>query len=1815
MRRKLSRLRDSLLTFWFDPDLREPRSDGSLQLGAWVPLPTTIDADARVATTTVDHFSAFQLGNGLSASAAFIPSLQGWQVSAFTGGASYSYALDVPAGPGGLKPNLVLSYSSNADDGPSGARKKAQASWVGRGWSLDPGGAISRNKNGCCETWDHFTLSAMGRTFDVVRGNHVNGAGSDATGNTNDLSQWNWHIADEAFWRIRAGSNNTWTAWAPDGVRYEFTQALVWGWRNPDRYETYKWLLREVVDPSGNRISFSYHVDALTPYGTTIHPTYRLSEIRWGYDGATPGTGTARHRLAFVAESRWAAPTEDVDKQWEFGSDQIYTNPADPNAPNAGAGAPHEAYRLKQVVLYSTPPGQSEQPAARWDLSYAASGSSVRSDAVDGQRMLTLSSIARGGYTPATTSWGFLPATTFTYGLSRGTTSPTPPTPGWNRLLTAENGYGGRVRFTYGHIWSTAGHGGEALPAGEGYYESSPYAYRFRVLQQLQEDTAGQAYSSAVLTTYSYTSPALNTRGQAATVWYAQHTPPGQTGDSRIYLARPEKSEFRGHESVIVQVYDGATTAAPLLQRRQSWFYQGKQFPSGCTPQLLTGSGGYQYVNTSDPCYQTMVRHEAWKGRAFKEELQSSSGAALQRTEYTYSRVELPFYNSSLTTSYRRAGLWRAFNYVSAVDETALEGANASTKRTEYFHAASGACDWNAALDSYGRQTCVRELERGNLIRQSVHAYGSFVDATRYIVDRNIASTVLNSASQYVGHSQRFYDGNNQNLGSVGSRGLLTREIAVWNLNNRTLAQLVNQQLDGRDSSYGYDSWGNRTTSSSYAGGGWVKWTGSLWQASSLGNGTAARTTTTAYHTTFRGLPISVTNPLNHTESASYDFRLGTLTSVTDANNRTTSASYDSFGRMLTLVRPGDSATYPTVEALYYDTQRPMRYVVKQREVAGQGGYRPTSHYYDGLGRQIQTKVESLDPGAQSIVTDVRYDGLGQVTRQSRPRYVTEASSTTFWAYTPTPGSGLAWTTTSYDPLGRVSSVTDPDGDVTAHRYGVLSDGLRWHDVTDPRRHRTQERFDAMGRRVQLYEITGNCATDGMWGYSCGGTFLTSWAPGIPTNYTYNSLDLLIQVSDAKGNNTWLSYDSLGRKTGMSEPNMGSWLYAYDANGNLTSQTDAKSQTISFGYDTLGRLTSKTAPNWANYYGYDQALGDGKGRRTSMSAWLNGQRHAYQDWYYDSRGRIDATWIEVSGVGQAFYSSYDSADRLRTLVYPQGETLTYSYDAAWRQTAVCSSGTSITGCYATGATYTAENQPAGLQTGNSAVTSWGYDGSGRLTSLRVGSASSSGAFFNRSYEYDAADNLTKITNQGNGQQQTFTYDHRDRLLSWVMPGVNQAYSYDTIGNLVSKAGVSYSYGSAGNGTGSGPHQARVINGQSYSYDANGNLTSGGGRSYSWNVENLPTSISVGGTTESYRYNADGQRVSRVVGSQTTVYLGESWEEDVVGGQARSHVLLNGVPVAVVTWSGTTAQSIVYLHQDHLGSISVATSAANGSPVLLNAQEFDPWGAVRSGGISQTRRNYTGQQRDGTGLLYYNARYYDPAIGRFISADTIVPGSNPLTVWPSDSVAGAAWSTRGSGPANPQDLNRYTYVHNNPVRHTDPTGHCIGPVIIACGAAAAAGFVEVVVTAVVGAGVVTGAAAAGAYAGEVYAAAEANPDAVGSVGGAEGLPTESGVDYGPASSAPNSINLKRQLASEEQLAEEGTVMAGGDHQTPFRGADRAAKDYGGKPEDWTKKTSGSYRVPDGSGRTQETHWIENRVTGQREEVKTKLQRPNSAPVRQ
>ncbi len=181
----------------------------------------------------------------------------------------------------------------------------------------------------------------------------------------------------------------------------------------------------------------------------------------------------------------------------------------------------------------------------------------------------------------------------------------------------------------------------------------------------------------------------------------------------------------------------------------------------------------------------------------------------------------------------------------------------------------------------------------------------------------------------------------------------------------------------------------------------------------------------------------------------------------------------------------------------------------------------------------------------------------------------------------------------------------------------------------------------------------------------------------------------------------------------------------------------------------------------------------------------------------------------------------------------------------------------------------------------------------------------------------------------------------------------------------------------------------------------------------WDTENRLTSVTNSGVTETYGYAADGERITRTTGGVTTVYLGGLWEETSAGA-VKQYYAFNGTVVVV----RDSSAGVSYLHGDHLGSVSATTGAQPGP------QTYGPWGNVTSGGSSATARTYTGQYLDSaSGLLYYHARYYDATLARFISADTVVPGQSDK-----------------AGTANPQALNRYLYVTNNPLTYTDPSGH-------------------------------------------------------------------------------------------------------------------------------------------------------------------------------
>ena len=146
---------------------------------------------------------------------------------------------------------------------------------------------------------------------------------------------------------------------------------------------------------------------------------------------------------------------------------------------------------------------------------------------------------------------------------------------------------------------------------------------------------------------------------------------------------------------------------------------------------------------------------------------------------------------------------------------------------------------------------------------------------------------------------------------------------------------------------------------------------------------------------------------------------------------------------------------------------------------------------------------------------------------------------------------------------------------------------------------------------------------------------------------------------------------------------------------------------------------------------------------------------------------------------------------------------------------------------------------------------------------------------------------------------------------------------------------------------------------------------------------------------------------------------------------------------------------------------------------------------------------------------------------------MVPGSNPLTTWPSDAVASGAWGTSGNGPANPQELNRYSYALNNPLKYTDPTGHCADPVTATMCAVGGAALIELLLT------VAPGAAVYGV--GQVALASDVPDETVSSVGGAEGLPTGDTVPADLHVFPQGGGRLRQREGKEYEVDDDGMVV--------------------------------------------------------------------------
>jgi RHS repeat-associated protein len=451
-------------------------------------------------------------------------------------------------------------------------------------------------------------------------------------------------------------------------------------------------------------------------------------------------------------------------------------------------------------------------------------------------------------------------------------------------------------------------------------------------------------------------------------------------------------------------------------------------------------------------------------------------------------------------------------------------------------------------------------------------------------------------------------------------------------------------------------------------------------------------------------------------------------------------------------------------------------------------------------------------------------------------------------------------------------------------------------------------------------------------------------------------------------------FDANGNVAAILLPHGNGVTNTYNSRDQRLMRTDALGQVEKWTYDTLDRVKTYTdRRNRVTTYDYD-ALG----RSTTTTFPSTGGTITAS---YDAGNRLTSLADSLSGT---LGWTYDSFDQVSAANSPQG-TINYTYDAVGRRT--------------------------GMQAAAQTEVQYGYDNADRLTGITQGTEAVT-------FAYDNANRLTTQT-LPNQVQTVYTYNNADQVtgMAWGKAGQTAlgslGYGYDSSGQLVAQTGTHAPQAlpqASTNNTFDDNNRQTKANNVAQVYDLNGNLTSDGSRTYVWDDRDRLSQIKQGTTViASFSYDALGRRTARTEGGTSTSYLydGLNAVQEIQGSAVNP--ILTGLGVDQ-RYARNDNGGRTYLLTDMLGSTRVLTNAAGAA---LQRYDYDPYGNTTQSSTAYTNPyQYTGRERDQTGLYYYRARYYQPAWVRFIAED-------PLQL--------------NAGP------NSYAYVEGNPVTLVDPLG--------------------------------------------------------------------------------------------------------------------------------------------------------------------------------
>ncbi len=787
--------------------------------------------------------------------------------------------------------------------------------------------------------------------------------------------------------------------------------------------------------------------------------------------------------------------------------------------------------------------------------------------------------------------------------------------------------------------------------------------------------------------------------------------------------------------------------------------------------------------------------------------------------------------------------------------------------------------------------------------------------------------------------------------------------------------------------------------------------------------------------------------------------KYGNPTQVIDLLGNTSTLTYDPMGRPQSQSHP--SGVWSHVAYIDQNGATPSSdcpagtsaYVVNQS-----GGSSEQISCLDVLGRV--TRSVSIGFDGTPIYQDVTYDALGRTVASSQPYFQTDVP---------------VWSFAVYDAYSRTAHSLNADDALTSHQYDGLVTSTLSPRVFEGQSLKRTETRNILG---ELIQVTDNDKSNPAHLYQSD------------TYYQYNAVGELTEVTDALGNVQTMGYNLRGHKTYMDDPDMGEWVYGYDALGQLKDQESlSENQQITFGYDLLGRITDRTDQNGAiteseSSWTYNNCLlnettclsvnnftveSTGQLALETMSDKVDLNIHLFERLYaYDLYGRASQvdTHIRRSTIApQETYTqrfTYDEHSRPFQSFDAAGDPgqyygLRYHYNSHGYLSEIRDSAQ--TSSHPTGRTYatignlTSRGQLDNMTMGNLVTTSQSYDVLGRVDRIMTSSALGVNGIQDLSYGYDIIGNLSFREDHNANKYENFYYDALNRLNRVdLSQNGNSASTFETLGynkggNLECRkssaatsdclTGVTNNYTYGQNGAGAHAASSYTPTGQSeisYGYDSKGNMISktGNGNSLSINYSefNKPEVITELTNTTEFFYDSNRSRYYRrdwLNGnvSKETLYVGNV---EIITENGQTEYRRNIAGVAIVTLRANGDEIVRFTHRDHLGSVEKVTDE-NG--YVVDSYSFDAFGLRRNpndwadtdytpsaGQLDLTQYGFTDHEHiDSFGIIHMNGRIYDPELGRMMQADPFV-----------------------QAPLYSQSFNRFSYVFNNPLTYSDPSGY-------------------------------------------------------------------------------------------------------------------------------------------------------------------------------